>query len=317
MKLFHLKHYSKSQIKSFPFVYLLVLFPVAQFCLFWVYVKASSVAYAFQDDATGAVTLHHFSQVFEYMFVSSDSGFNILTMMGRSFLVWGIGEIIVWPISLATTYLLYKKVIGHYFFRTVFQIPGLLGSVVWVSLMLAMSEYNGPIVGLLSAMGVKFDSMVLSNGLFASAKTAFPTLLTIRFFMGIVGGSAVVTGAYARIPQELCEAAQLDGISFWGEFFHIALPCSWATLQTLIIFSLCSMFTADGNVYLYTSGTGEPGMATIGYYLYFLTYRISRSTSSVLPYGYASAFGWVITLITVPIVLIGRKLLNKIPTVEV
>ena len=72
-------------------------------------------------------------------------------------------------------------------------------------------------------------------------------------------------------------------------------------------------------VYLYNE-FGEPGMATMGYYLYYWTVDISSKASQPIgvPYGFPAALGICISLVSIPIVLLGRKILNKIiPTVEV
>ncbi len=305
------KGYSRFERMDFPFVYVLIAIPVIHFLVFWLYVNASSVTLAFQTPK-GEFTLNNFKTVWQG-FVDKDMyGISLKDSLLRSFTLWISGEIICFPISIITTYVLSKKIAGHYIFRICYLIPGLIGSIIWVALIRFMFQYNGPVVTLLINAGADLPLGVINNGLFGSEETAFPALLSVRILMGLVGQNAIMTGAFSRVPNELFESARLDGAGFWRECFSIAIPCIWSTLSTLLTFAFCSIFTADYNVYLFTDGVGGPGgsMSTIGFQLYNLTYRLSTGNTS--NYGYPSALGLSLTLITLPIVLIGRKVLDKL-----
>ncbi len=296
---------------DFGFCYALVAIPVIHFLVFWLYVNASSIALAFQD-AKGAFTFNNFQTVWDG-FVDKDMfGISLKDSLFRSMILWLCGELICFPISIITTYVLAKKIPGHYIFRICYLIPGLIGAIIWTSIVRFMFQYDGPLVALFENLGADLPIGVINNGFFGSEETAFGALLSVRILMGLVGQNAVMTGAFSRVPNELFESARLDGAGFWKECFGIAIPCIWSTLSTLLTFALCSVFTADYNVYLYTDGTGGPGgsMSTIGYQLYNLTYRLSAGTSS--NYGYPAALGVALTLITLPVVLIGRRLLDKV-----
>ena len=306
------RKYTKSQRKNFLFVYLLIALPVVQFLIFWLYVHIDSIALAFMDDVTKAFTFDHFIEVWNGVIGTDVYGFNLLEMLGRSLCLWAVANVIAFPLGLASTYVLYRKVLGHYAFRVIYTIPTLVGAVIWVSLIRSCTDANGIIVYIIQKLGFTLDDAALNQGLLNSEATAFPTLIVLTFVTGMVGGNVIATGAYAKVPPELVEAGKIDGLGFWGTFFHIALPCAWPTISTLLTVSLCTIFVADGNVFLFSNSTGQPGMATMGYYLYYLTYRISNTSAANAPYGYPAALGICISVISVPVVLLGRKLLNKI-----
>jgi hypothetical protein len=70
-------------------------------------------------------------------------------------------------------------------------------------------------------------------------------------------------------------------------------------------------------MYLYSNGSGANGLVSTGFYLYQFQVTISGTTDTNYLYGYVSAFGMFITLITIPTVLLGRWLLSKMnETVE-
>ena len=306
-----LSRYSKFDRRNFKFVYLLVAFPVIQYAIFWFYVNFDSFLLAFRTPQ-GTFTLENFSSVWNAITGTDQYGFNLLSMFGRSFLLWVLTYAVAFPIGICTTYVLFRRVCGHYVFRICYLIPSLIGAVVWVATVKQLVEYNGPVIYILKQLGVPLNESVLRNGLLGDGSTAFPTLCGISLITGMVGGNAVLTGAFSRIPGELFEVGKLDGVGFWREFFTISVPCVWPTVSTLITFSLCSIFVLDANVFLYSNGTGEPNMSTMGFYLYYIVYRISLAGSANLPYGYPAAVGLCITLVTLPVVLCGRWVLDKL-----
>lgn len=303
--------YSKLEKRSFPFVYLFIAFPVLQFLIFWVYVNFSSIMIAFRDPL-GNFTLANFKTVYNAFTTMDSYGFNLSASMGRSFAIWITTYGLCFPISIVTTYILFRRIIGHYVFRICYIIPSLMGAVIWTTLISYFVAYDGIFVKIIKDMGITLPPLVTSNGLFGDPSTAFPTILAITFITNLVGNNVVLTGAFSRIPDEIFESAKLDGAGFWVECTQIAIPCVWSTIATLLTFALCSILTADNNIFLYSGGTGEPEMSTIGFQLYYLTYMISQNGENQYLYGYPAALGLVLTLFTLPLVLIGRKLLDKV-----
>ena len=303
--------YSKFERMDFPFIYLLILFPILQFIVFWVYVNASSIAMSFQSQQ-GTFTFRNIYAVLKAFNGIDSYGLNFGESLKHSVIIWLISHVIVFPISVITTYILQRQIFGHYVWRVCYIIPSLMGSIIWTTLVKYIVAHNGPVVMLLTNAGLELPEMVIRNGLLASEQTALPTVVAVSTIMGLVGNSAVLTGAFSRVPDEIFESAKLDGAGFWRECFQIAIPCIWSTLVMMMTFSLCSIFTADVNVFLYSNGTGEPGMSTVGFHLYIITYKISMTGGAHTSYGYPAALGFVLTCMTLPVVLIGRWGLEKL-----
>ena len=309
------KMYSGLEKKRCPYIYLCILLPVVQFIIFWGYVNIDSVLLAFQN-RKGEFVLDNFVKVFNAFSGTDDYGFNVGTALKHSVTLWFFSEIVVYPIAVVSTYVLFKKVWGHYVFRTIFTLPGIIGSVIWVSVMRYMVAWDGPVLSLFSSLGIEMSPLVLDEGLLGSASTAFDTLIALSL-IGVVGGSVVLTGAFSRIPTQLFESARIDGCGFWREFFNVALPCVGGTIATTQTFALCSFFVADCNVYLYTLGTGEPDVATMGFYFYYLQNNVATAGLGKAAYNYPAALGITISLMSIPIVYGGRWLLDKyLPAIE-
>jgi ABC-type sugar transport system permease subunit len=306
--------YSDFEKRKFLFVYLLIAFPVIQFLIFWFYVNVSSIGNAFTN-AKGEFTFGNFKEVSEAFFQKDMWGYSLMDSLGNSLKVWCLSNLVLFPWGLVSVYVLCCNIRGHYFFRLCEILPSLIGSVIWATIVRAAIQVNGPVITLMQSMGINLPDVALHNGLLGAEETAFPTLMAIMVVGGLVSNSPVLSGAYARISNELFESAELDGAGFFRKFWSIGLPGIWPTVTTLMIFNLTSVFTADCGVFLYTNGTGEPGCSTVGFQLYILTLRLAEGGSS--NYGYPAALGFVLTLMTLPICLIGRRLLEKLcDTVE-
>lgn len=300
--------YSMEDRKAFVFCYLLLLIPVAQFLVFWVFVNFDSIGLAFKDNF-GNFTLQNFKDIWTALTNEDMYGWNLAAILKRTVILWVSVNVICTPLIMFSTYILFKKILGHYVFRTIFAIPEILGAIIWTRLMSFIVSANGPILTIAGQMGADIPFEVLQNGLIGTKETAFGALLAINIIPHLIACNIVLTGAFSRIPPEIFESAKLDGVTFLRGFVSIAVPLAWPTIVINLISSLATIFTADGQVFLYTMGNFET--ATIGFYLYYMVYRISNSTVGSNAFGYPAAVGLSLTVITLPVILIGKHFLEK------
>lgn len=304
--------YTARERRSFPFVYLMLLIPVLHIIVFFFLVNFSAFTMAFQD-VDGNWSFQSITRVIKSFTEGVDMwGFKPLEMLGHSLLLWFVLNVMCCVIGTFTSFILTKHMIFSKTLRVIFYIPGIVGGVVFSSVMRGIYAYNGPIISILGELGWISNPMVIKNGLLGCNDTAYITMLIQAFIFNITGANMVMAGAFMRIPNDIFESASLDGCGFFRETFQIAIPCAWSTLSTLIVFSLCTFFVCDYGFYLYSNGTGSHGLTSIGFYLYQFEVTVSQMPDTKYLHGYVSAFGMFITLITVPIVLLGRWLLTKI-----
>lgn len=304
--------YSRTERKAFPFVFAILLIPIIHNLIFFVYVNFSSVSLAFQD-TQGNWSLATMENVFNVLKTGVDSnGRNVWDSFSKSLIIFGLNNFIIFPISLFFAFMLTKHMVGSKVFRLVYHIPGIVGGVVFVMIMKSMYMAEGPVMTLLESMKMELPINALRDGLLAADETAFRTIVIQYFVLGIAGGDMIYAGAYSKIPDEIFESAHLDGCGFFREIFQIAIPCIWPTISTMRVLSLCTIFTADWNFYLYSGGTGDHGLVSGGFYLYRLQATISEYPNRVDLYHYLSGIGILLTAVTVPIVLIGKKIMAMI-----
>ncbi len=306
------KKYNFEDRNSFLFCYLCILFPFLFFLVFYVYVNIDQIWIAFTDPY-GNPSFENFQMLFEAFAYQDDQGWNLLEVLGRSVSLYFIGWIFWFP-GMLSCYVLFKKIWGHYVYRTIFMIPSVLGGLAMVMIykyMLApgiIPGTGGPILMLADKL---FDlpEAALRDGLLNTDETAWITLLCLHYIPHIIGFNMVQTGAYARIPAELYEVGRIDGLGFIKEFMTIAIPLTWSTLVIGFTTGIAGIFTGDVGVFLYTKG--QHNTATMGFYIYWRTYLIAEN-GSVTAYGYPAALGLFLTCITIPLVLLMRKITGLI-----
>ena len=110
-----------------------------------------------------------------------------------------------------------------------------------------------------------------------------------------------VIAALQIIPEELAEAARLDGAHAFRVFWSIKLPLLRPVLSTISLFSIIDSVKIFDPIYALTAG--GPGDATES-----LSYLIYMQTSQFFEMGYGSALAVVTLLIvSVPVLLLLRR----------
>ena len=112
------------------------------------------------------------------------------------------------------------------------------------------------------------------------------------------------SGAMNRIPESVIEYGKIDGIKPMREMFQIVLPLIAPTFGTIMLLSCINVFGASGPILLFTNGMHET--STIAFWMYEKV--IVRQQ-----FGYAAAFGLILTVCSLPIFFLMRWLLKKLP----
>jgi len=119
-------------------------------------------------------------------------------------------------------------------FRFLFYIPGALAGVASVLVWLFMLDPAvSPASGLLKAFGFDNFAQVLQP-------ENLPVILVlIAFWTGAGGWIVVMYGALNNIPDEVLEAARVDGAGPWQSAWHIQIPMirKWIVYQSILAFA--------------------------------------------------------------------------------
>ena len=207
---------------------------------------------------------------------------------------------ILFGIPIITAYVLYKKVFLNNFIRIVLYLPGAISGIMMARLFNQFVQSQGILGGILEAFGLPMNSA----SLFTDESTALGTIMFFDVWMGLGGSLILWLGAVNRIPTELVEYNKLLGLGELKEFVLVVLPLIWPTFVTMVTLSLIGFFGATGSVLVFTQGNA--GTTTISYWMYRILLNQEESMFHI-----SNAAGLIMMLITVPVVFVGRFIMNK------
>ncbi|MEM7537726.1 MAG: sugar ABC transporter permease [Chloroflexota bacterium] len=101
------------------------------------------------------------------------------------------------------------------------------------------------------------------------------------------------------VPQDLYDAASVDGANFLHKFRHVTMPLLTPVVFFHLVTSLIGALQFFDIPYIMTGGTGFPANSTLFYSIY-----LYKNAFHYFEMGYASAMAWLLFLITLGITLV-------------
>lgn len=181
-----------------------------------------------------------------------------------------------------------ERVKGQTFFRIVFYIPNILSIAVVAAI---FSVIYGMDDGLINGLGDLFNPQSWSNIKFLGDKNLVVYSIAGAMVWQAIGYYMVMyMSTMSQIPEQLYEAASLDGASKLNQFFDITLPLSWETVRTTLTFYVISNINIAFQIVKALTG-GNPNGASMT----LLNYQYDQAYSNS-SYGYGLAIGVVVFL---------------------
>lgn len=290
----------KSKRKNLLFYCLLMAFPIAQFCVFYIGVNINSILMAFQriDVKNGTVTwtLDNIKNAFQMMTGSAE----MIPIMQISLLSYLLLTAIGVPLGLFFSYYIYKKLPLSGAFRVILFLPSIMSAIVVATIFQFFFERAIPTIML------RFFNIEML-GLLENPSTRFATLIFYSVLLGFGTNVLMYTNGMNGISQEIVEASHLDGASTLQEFLHITMPGIYPTLSMYLFTGVAGIFTNQLNLYSFYGGSAPGSIQTYGYYFYVKTY----GSKSMSEYPLLSAMGLLMTVVVVPVTLLVKRLLEK------
>jgi multiple sugar transport system permease protein/N,N'-diacetylchitobiose transport system permease protein len=106
------------------------------------------------------------------------------------------------------------------------------------------------------------------------------------------------------IPQDLYEAARIDGYGRWGSFVHITLPLLRPVIVVVLVLRTIEAFKVFDIIYVMTGGGPANGTQSIAYYTY------QRAFSDEY-FGYGSALAYLIVLFILGFAIVYIRMLRS------
>jgi multiple sugar transport system permease protein len=186
--------------------------------------------------------------------------------------------------GLSVALLLNTKVRGQGLYRTLFYIPVVtplvVSSIIWKWV------YQGD-YGLLNYYLLKFHLIESKIVWLADPNLALPALIIMGIWGGTGGTMVIYLAGLQGIPEEMYDAAKVDGANAWQRLLYITIPLLRPTTFFLTITGVIGTFQIFTEVYIMTNGGPLNRTTTIGFYLYDKAFR-------QLDMGYATAMAFAL-----------------------
>ena len=195
-----------------------------------------------------------------YIDIFQDERFrNALVFNFKYTVLLTVGTVII---SLIIAIVLNQKIKGRGFFRSVFFLPASL-SLVTVGLIWNELFYRVvPLIGEATGWGL-FESSWLG-----SPKLAMYAILVVNLWQGCATPIVLLIAGLQSVPQDLYEAASIDGANAWQRFKSITIPYLIPVLNIVIVTSVKGGLTTFDYIKAMTDGGPMQSTESVGILIY-------------------------------------------------
>lgn len=210
-------------------------------------------------------------------------------------------------LALVLAVTLNQKLKGLKLFRMAHFIPVISS---WTVIMYVADAIFNPRFGFANSFLVKLGFQPQSW--FNDEHLVIPLLVLVAVWKGVGYIMIIYLAGLQSVPNDLYEAAEIDGAGTLKKFTSITIPLISPTTFLVLILSTISTFQAFEQIYVMTGGSadasaaGGPNNASLVLMLY-----LYREGFSFLHMGYASAIAWVLFMILFILTLLQLRIQKK------
>nr|WP_171784998.1 sugar ABC transporter permease [Isoptericola halotolerans] len=207
--------------------------------------------------------------------------------------LWFSIGLVVLNVSLALllAVLLDQRLPGTTTFRTFFFSPVVVSLVAWTIVWGFLLQDDGGINGFLAALGVDGPNWLRSG------PTAMLAVIVVQVFKNVGLNMILFLAALQSVPEEVQEAARIDGAGAWRRFRSITLPLISPTVLLVSILTVVGSLEVFAQIDVLTGGGPGNSTTVLVYYLYQQAFRFNE-------FGYASAISVLLFVIVLALTLI-------------
>lgn len=188
------------------------------------------------------------------------------------------------------------------FFRLIIYFPCMLSGIAVVTLFKFFLDPDVSIINqLLRAFGMQTSKLT------ASVDLVIPLIVIAMTWRGAGSTSLIYLSNFQQIDDSLYEASRMDGATAWQRFCHITLPSMKATLITLFVLQVISVFQVFYEPWIISNGGPKNASISLMMYAY-----LRGQIDGDIPLGAAAAVILTLIIVVFTLLYFGLvKLLNK------
>ncbi len=203
-------------------------------------------------------------------------------------------------IALVLGYICSRKIRFKTFFRGAYYLPSVTSSVAVSTIFMFLFSGKGIINIFMVNFGFEAKSW------FATPKYALMLCMVIAIWTTVGTFMIVFMAGLADIPNEIYEAAAVDGANEIQNFFKITVPLLRPTTFFVVIIGLIGTLQIFDYAFIISKGEGGPVDSTLTIVLY-----LYKKAFKHFDMGYASAMAFILFIIIFAITLIQKKFFEQ------
>ena len=191
---------------------------------------------------------------------------------------------------------------GKNFFRVIFYIPNILSIVVIGGIFGAIYDPSNVLLNtFIEAVHLDF----LTHKWMGEPKIVIYSIIFALVWQAIGYYMVMYMSGMSAIPEDLYEAASLDGSSEINTFFTVTLPLIWTNIRTTLTFYIISTINLSFLFVQIMTDGGPNGKTEV-----FLNYMYKQAYGNGA-YGYGMAIGVVVFIFSFVLAAIVNKITDR------
>ena len=203
-------------------------------------------------------------------------------------------------LALAVALALNQRIPGQLFFRTAYFMPVVASTVAVALVWRWIFNYD---FGLLNSFLYMIGIQDPPNWL-GSTRWALVSVIIMSVWQQVGYSMVLFLAGLQGVPQQLYEAAKIDGAGPWARFLFITLPMLSATTFFVLVIGVINSFQVFDQAFIMTQGGPANATNTIVYNIYQNAFQFFKM-------GYASAMAWVLFAIIFVVTLVQFRLQGR------
>lgn len=224
-------------------------------------------------------------------------------------------------LGLVIAYLLFQKIRFRRTLRVMFFLPYITSTVASASIWSFLySPDRGPINALLVRIGLQpLRWLNESQGIFTllgntlhitvpawagGPSLALVSLLIYTTWVFVGYDITIFLAGLGNIPNDLYDAAKVDGAGGWATFRHVTLPLLSPTTFFLLTFTIIGTFKAFNQIYVMTQGGPGDATTTASVFIFNQLFQFNR-------YGYSAALSFILFFVILLVTVIQNRVVGR------
>lgn len=310
------KYNLNNRIRESMPAYFLMSPSLIVFILFTAYPIIWAVKYCLYDYNGAGIALYvgldNFKELFRFEnFWGNTNSYTWLywSSWGKTLLYTAIKLTIEMPLALGCALLIYNKVKGSGFYKTIFYMPQILpGMVMFMIFGIMLNPYNGALNMMLHNLGL----IPMRYSFFRTGTSAFLTGIAIDIWNTFGINMLFFYVGLNSVPMEIYESAVVDGATKSQSFRFITLPMLARMIQVILLLALVGCLKTTGSYFILTDGGPNHATELVFLFIYYLFFpRLAGGGTTDARCGFGAAVALVSAAIIACISIIYYKISDK------